>query len=978
MMKFNMSLPSMSSMPSMPSVPTSISSKISTNKISDMKLFQRSLTDIIKGIRSHPSDTHKYISMVMKEIKDELRSSDMSSKAVALQKLTYLHSLGYDMSWASFHVIEVMSSPKFSHKRIGYLAASQSFDETTDVALLATNLFKKDFNLSSPFEVGLAISCLSNIATPDLCHDLVSDLVSKLGSSSPYVRKKACLCLYKVFLKYPDALVPSFPRLKAKLTDDEPSVVSAAVNVICELARKNPRNYLGLAPVLYNILTTSSNNWMVIKVVKLFGALLPLEPRLAKKLKEPLANLISNTQAKSLLYECIHTVTIGMGEETSVVQLGAEKLRSFIEDPDQNLKFLGLVLVQKLMVDHPRLVVEHRDIIMKCLTDPDITIREQAVRVVTGMATRRSIESIAQQLCEHASAAEPGYRDFLIEHILAMCGDDNYSRIGNFEWYIDLLVQLSTMQSVVNSPLIASQLKDVAIRVKAIRRHTVLCCTTLLGDARLMINSTSEKNCCEVLASCAYIVGEFCSLIAEIENKSDDLSIKFKQIAELLLDQRIGQLPYYVQRVYIHNAMKIYANAYTVFGEDEEDWKSFDEYVSQQIVFHCNSLDSEVQERACFFKSFLDLKEESSTNVVSQITTDLLDPSNNNNNDNENNNTVKVTNNSTKIQDLLNLFDEELLPISSKAQKKLQPKFDISEWIFDKPPQIKVEELKAEAYHGSAATEEFWNDQSLGEGKNESNQTYQSPQSRPASASLSQGVKPENRVFYLQDDQPNSEENSSVAHLILPEGEDRPGHHKKGKRHHKSKKHEKDEEKSRPEVLIIGAQEVSEDDEDSDGDDIAKKLNVGDLTKIKSDAKLPEIQSYVQYTASSISKSTSTTTSKDNEKSLSKDKKEEKEERKHKKHDKHDKHDKSGEKESKKKSSSSSKSHSKKEEKEKEEKKESLWRISSTLFSHIASDQVLQPIGKFAQESTASLYPPTYAGDYVNEELKAIKLSANS
>jgi len=62
--------------------------------------------------------------------------------------------------------------------------------------------------------------------------------------------------------------------------------------------------------------------------------------------------------------------------------------------------------------------------------------------------------------------------------------------------------------------------------------------------------------------------------------------------------------------------------------------------------------------------------------------------------------------------------------------------------------------------------------------------------------------------------------------------------------------------------------------------------------------------------------------------------------------------------------------------KEKKEKGESLWRISSTLFSHIASDQILQPIGKFSEEKNASLYPPTYCGDYVTEELKAIKLGS--
>jgi isopenicillin N synthase-like dioxygenase len=52
----------------------------------------------------------------------------------------------------------------------------------------------------------------------------------------------------------------------------------------------------------------------------------------------------------------------------------------------------------------------------------------------------------------------------------------------------------------------------------------------------------------------------------------------------------------------------------------------------------------------------------------------------------------------------------------------------------------------------------------------------------------------------------------------------------------------------------------------------------------------------------------------------------------------------------------------------------SLWRVSSTLFSHTASDNTLEPIGKFATEETKAKYPAVKAGKQVQEELNAIKL----
>ncbi len=42
-----------------------------------------------------------------------------------------------------------------------------------------------------------------------------------------YVRKKAVLVLYKLFLKFPKALRPSFPRLKEKLDDREVRVCAS-------------------------------------------------------------------------------------------------------------------------------------------------------------------------------------------------------------------------------------------------------------------------------------------------------------------------------------------------------------------------------------------------------------------------------------------------------------------------------------------------------------------------------------------------------------------------------------------------------------------------------------------------------------------------------------------------------------------------------------------------------------------------------
>lgn len=56
-------------------------------------------------------------------------------------------------------------------------------------------------------------------------------------------------------------------------------------------------------------------------------------------------------------------------------------------------------------------------------------------------------------------------------------------------------------------------------------------------------------------------------------------------------------------------------------------------------------------------------------------------------------------------------------------------------------------------------------------------------------------------------------------------------------------------------------------------------------------------------------------------------------------------------------------------------KGESLWRVSSTCFGHIQSDQVLEPLAPFNTTEALAKFPSVKAGLQVRQELKVIALS---
>ncbi|KAJ3061940.1 AP-3 complex subunit delta-1, partial [Quaeritorhiza haematococci] len=457
-----------------------------------------------------------------------------------------------------------------------------------------------------------------------------------LNHSRPYIRKRVILVLYRVFLKYPEALRMAFPRLKEKLDDPDVSVVSAAVNVICELARKNPKSYLPLAPPLYGLLTTSSNNWMLIKIIKLFAALTPLEPRLVKKLVGPITNLIQNTPAMSLLYECIHTVIVGgmispekdgegEDEDSALVKLCISKLKLFIEDPDQNLKYLGLYALSRLLPVRPRAVSQHKDVILRCLDDMDVSIRVRALELVAGMVNPRNLMEIVKKLMSqvlqqprtssrdptnngtdttppptttsttstrrggHANPAmfDSTYRTEVVDRIILMCSRDTYANITNFEWYIGVLTDLAYAPGVAVGSKLGEQLMDVTVRVKNVREFAVVKMVKLLGDPAFLESATHEKSNCEVLYAAAWISGEYAHFLPS-----------YTAVLTYLLAPGTSKLPHAIQAVYVHNAMKVFTKWATSDANiTVEQFRSTTAQMMEGLERFATSSDLEVQDR---------------------------------------------------------------------------------------------------------------------------------------------------------------------------------------------------------------------------------------------------------------------------------------------------------------------------------------------------------------------------------------------
>ncbi|XP_047330161.1 AP-3 complex subunit delta [Impatiens glandulifera] len=577
-------------------------------------LFQRSLDDLIKGLRLHVAGgVPAFISKALDEIRREIKSTDLQMKATALQKLTYLRSLhGIDDSWAAFHAVEVAASPRFHHKRIGYLAASQSFHAATDVALLLTNQIRKDLGSANEFEVSLALECLSVICTPDLARDLTPDIFTLLSSSKTLVRKKAISTVFRVFIEYPDAVRVCFKRLVDNLESSDVQTVSTVIGVFCELASRDPRSYLPMAPEFYKILVDCKNNWVLIKVLKIFGNLAPLEPRLANRIVEPICEHMKRTGAKSLLFECIKTVVTCLSDHESAVALAVSKIKEFLVDDDPNLKYLGL---QALAVAAPRhlwAVEEHKDVMIKSLSDEDPNIKIEALRLVMAMVSEDNVVDISKVLISYALKSDPDFSNLILGSILSTCGRNYYEIVNDFDWYVSLLGEMARIPHCQKGEEIESQLIDIGMRVKDVRPELLRVGRDLLIDPALLGNTFLHS----ILSAAAWISGEYV-----------EFSRNPMELLEALLQPRTNLLPPSTRSVYIQSVFKVLTFCLHFESKTIETDVLSNSEVNEEIntrvsilsMINCvksglvplmGTHDVEVQERARNVLGFVDLVEE--------------------------------------------------------------------------------------------------------------------------------------------------------------------------------------------------------------------------------------------------------------------------------------------------------------------------------------------------------------------------------
>lgn len=260
--------------------------------------------------------------------------------------------------------------------------------------------------------------------------------------------------------------------------------------------------------------------------------MIPLEPRLIKKLLPFLTTLIQNTSAVSLRYECMNIIIFGNflkndSDSDMLTNSFVSKLRTFFQNTDYNcnfyyyyfillkykVKYIGLSILSKVMVNYPTLVLEFEDIILEHLDDDDIDIRLQSLNLIECLVNKENLSEIVKylmtQLLLPLDSLPKYYRSCVVEKILLVSSKDSYVNISDFEWYISVLAKLVKISKVNVYEILGVEMRNVSVRVVSSRPYAVSLFSRLLCDVDLIDSIYDPESNIGVLSFVAWIVGEY-------------------------------------------------------------------------------------------------------------------------------------------------------------------------------------------------------------------------------------------------------------------------------------------------------------------------------------------------------------------------------------------------------------------------------------------------------------------------------------
>ncbi|KAJ5500363.1 hypothetical protein LT330_002174 [Penicillium expansum] len=454
--------------------------------MSSLKQFIRNVRSA-KTIADERAVIQKESAAIRASFREESHDSGIRRNNVA--KLLYLFTLGERTHFGQIECLKLLASHRFADKRLGYLGTMLLLDENQEVLTLVTNSLKNDLNHSNQYIVGLALCTLGNIASVEMSRDLFPEVETLMSTANPYIRRKAAICAMRICRKVPDLYEHFLEKAKNLLSDRNHGVLLCGLTLaidLCEAEEEEeeeggPVGVIemfrplagGLVRALKGLTTSGyapehdvsgiTDPFLQVKILRFLRVLGRGDVATSELINDILAQVATNTDSSknvgnSILYEAVLTI-LDIEADSGLRVLGVNILGKFLANKDNNIRYVALNTLNKVVAIEPNAVQRHRNTILECLRDPDISIRRRALDLSFMLINEDNVRVLVRELLAFLEVADNEFKSVMTTQIGIAA--DRFA--PNKRWHMDTILRvLKLAGNYVKEQILSSFVRLIA------------------------------------------------------------------------------------------------------------------------------------------------------------------------------------------------------------------------------------------------------------------------------------------------------------------------------------------------------------------------------------------------------------------------------------------------------------------------------------------------------------------------------------
>ena len=315
---------------------------------------------------------------------------------------------------------------------------------------------------------------------------MFQQIESLLSTANHYIRRKAALCAMRICRKVPDLQEHFIEKAKLLLSDRNHGVLLCGLTLVTSMCEEDEveggeqgivetfrplttglvRTLKGLASSGYapeHDVNGITDPFLQVKILRLLRTLGRGDPRTSEQINDILAQVATNTDSaknvgNSILYESVLTI-LDIEADSGLRVLGVNILGKFLTNKDNNIRYVALNTLIKVVAVEPNAVQRHRNTILECLRDPDISIRRRALDLSFTLINEGNVRVLIRELLAFLEVADNEFKPIMTSQIGVAA--DRFA--PNKRWHVDTMLRvLKLAGNYVKEQILSSFVRLIA------------------------------------------------------------------------------------------------------------------------------------------------------------------------------------------------------------------------------------------------------------------------------------------------------------------------------------------------------------------------------------------------------------------------------------------------------------------------------------------------------------------------------------